>query len=161
MATIPPELELVATSRSFLLERVQYRLKHAGMDRLAYMMYNEFQLTQHWDAIAGEIVHAFTSAAKGEVTEESRTETFDFTFEVFATWWDHLKYVLIRDDKLPRWITRRWGSVRYQKINQKRTVTYPIKVIRACPHVMADWNSKPHIHLAYLFPSETRFTTES
>lgn len=102
------------------------------------------EMANHMDYI----IYGITTMAEGETVDEAKQVKFSYEFQVFKSWTDHLKYRLV--EKYP--FLGKYLKVQYQKIVKYREETVPVKVVRACPHLMIDWHDKAHF--AYIFPSK-------
>lgn len=148
------EMEMV--SQQFILERMrvhaQFYLSNYPMLRNTCTVQD---MMRHFDQDLQRCFMLLADMASGETTDESRTVEQEVRFDVFASWWDHLKYRLKegRLAWLPDKIKRR-VRIRYQNVTKKVALTVPVKIIRACPHVTADWGKEARLHVAFLKPME-------
>lgn len=148
------ELELI--SHNFILQRVRV---HAQFYLSNYPMLRNTctvqETMQYFDRDLQRCFMLIADMAKGETRDESRTVKEIVEFNIFASWWDHLKFRLKegRLAWLPVRIKRRI-KIRYQRVVKTVELSVPVKVTRACPHVTADWNDRMDLHLAYLKPME-------
>lgn len=142
------------SSRNYRLERFQV---HVSRYLSLYpMLRNSAEIFEYYDRNTEFMVRILADMAKGETTQEQRSIEHRFDFEVFSTWWDHLKYDLKegRIFWLPKWIKKNLG-VKYQKIVRKKAFSYETQVIRACPHAGFKFEGRDaYYHLAFLFPGE-------
>lgn len=137
------------------------RLRHWSqiyLSGIAPMMHrsSEVEIAQYLDQCMERVVRVMADTCKGETTTESKTISYEFEFDVFATWWDHLKYDL-RERRFMEWIPTRFTKslkVKYQKVVKSKTVDYPVAITRSCPHAMVDFNGRPEAHVRFLFPND-------
>lgn len=161
--TVPPEKglmthldELQKISQQFILERTrvhaQFYLSNFPMLRNTCSVQ---ETMQYFDRDLQRCFMLFADMAKGETAMESKTVERSVEFNVFASWTDHLKYRLKegRLAWLPEKIKRRI-NIRYQKVVKTVSVTVPVSMTRACPHVTDDWKDRPNLHVAFLKPIE-------
>src|ERR1017187_2909657 len=139
-------------SRQIKLERLQV---HATMHRLpvlGLMVHNTLELVEYYDRGMELCIQVLASVCKGDTTTKEKVTTKQVEFEVFETWWDHLKYDLKegRILLLPLWLKRRL-RIKYLKIRRNVQVAYPVEMLHVCPHAGFDWDGKPH-HIQHLYP---------
>lgn len=138
--------------REFVLERC---LLHAQsyLSLVGPMFASEAQFAMYADRCAeGLVLSLQTSAIKGEIVDETRTLKVEYSFPVFATWWDHLKYDL-REGRVWPWIPRRLVqslSIKYTDIKKTREESVPVKVTKICPHATFKWDGQMRKHVAFL-----------
>lgn len=90
---------------------------------------------------------------QGEITDSVREIEHTIKYEVFATWRDHLKYVLNKRRLmgwLPRWFTGRLVP-RYMTVSKTVTIRVPVRVSPVCPHHGSDI-VRDVSHLRFLYP---------
>jgi hypothetical protein len=141
---------------TFLVRRKEYFVHAAILPLHAPMVANSVRLIEHMDRQFERAFYLLAETATGETVEEQVKITHTYTFPVFSTWWDHLKYDL-KNGRI--WISRfiparlrKKLSVSYMNINKSVDYYQPTKVVRACPHIDSTFNDKPEMHLRYLFP---------
>jgi hypothetical protein len=103
----------------------------------------------------GAVLQLRTKMLQGESSDETKSVSKEFQFDVFATWTDHLKYD-IREGRVMGWLPKRWTrrlAVRYQKIVKKESMEVPVKMTRMCPHAATEFHSDYH-HAYFLIPTE-------
>jgi hypothetical protein len=149
------------TSEVFYAERLRVHCQRRRLDLTAKMMWSTAQVMEWHDRTLEQCVGVLADMLKGETTDETRETSQDVFFEVFQTWWDHLKYDL-KEGRLfwlPAAIKRRI-QVRYLKIKRVASVVHPVKIIRACPHPDVDFTTGMGPHLRFLFPSRFEVRSE-
>ena len=145
----PPDMQRI---REFTVERLDFHKQlHFGL-LPGYMSSTEVFF--HVDAMMGDYCAWLKSSAiKGEMTDESRQVEQVHTVQVFATWKDHLLYVVKRDwTWLPGWVLRRL-AVRYVPLAEKFSITVPVKVTKVCPHANIQWGRDMVKHMLWIEPN--------
>lgn len=139
------------TVKSFVLERAEFYVQQYLP--LEPTFRNNFSVSHYVDEmIRTAVLHFRTAAVKGEVVDESRGKNTEYTFDVFQTWFDHLKYD-IREGRVLGWLPISWRkklTVRYQKVTKTRYETFPVKVTKVCPHADVKFEKNPNVHIAFL-----------
>jgi len=141
--------------KDFTLERIDYYANF--MLPLDLCLRNNLEIWHEYDRIAQyAMVQLRSAAVKGESTTETRSFENEYKFEVFRTWFDHLKYD-IREGRVLGWLPERWRkrlTVQYQSMTKCRTDVFPVQVTRTCTHANVNFDKKPWVHLAFLYPSK-------
>ncbi len=144
--------------QTLLLERFQLNARQMfSLHALAPMMLNEAHIMREIDYMGQSFAALlYTYVAKGDTTHESKTVEFEYTFKVFKTWLDHFKFDII-ERRVLQWlpnIVRKKLRVQYIDVTKKRTESYPISVIRVCPHATFSWDKarEQFQHIKFLAP---------
>lgn len=141
-------------SETFIANRKQFYIKVALLDLHAPMIANSLTIQKQFDYQLGHSFALLADMATGETTEESETKEFTYDFQVFETWWDHLKYRITKK-RYYSWLIR-WVifplKINYTIITKKYKHKYPVRVLRACPHIESTFEQSPTLHLKYLYP---------
>ena len=140
--------------KQVLLERFQFHAtRTCSLNMLAPMMAQEAEFAFMLDQYAMDFAcRLYTTVVKGESTHETKSVEFEYEFNIFASWSDHLKFRIKERWRLPQWIKKRI-HVRYQKVVKKHQEAVPVTVIRVCPHATFNWEKHERVHAVYLFPS--------
>lgn len=147
--------------RHLILEKFRFHASRTfSLHALAPMMLNEAEIMREID-YAGYCFAAtlYSYVVKGDTTHESKTCEFEYTFKVFKGWLDHLKYD-VASKRILRWLPefiRKKLKIQYIDITKKRTESYPISVVRVCPHATFKWEGREQFkHIYFLFPERLR-----
>lgn len=141
-----------ATFDRFVFERIKvYSKQYLSLFPMLEKTVSLQRMYQDFDRSLDRSFVILAQMAQGETTSETRTVTEKATFQVFASWTDHLKFRL--KGKLPPWLAIRL-TVRYQVVTKEVSVTVPVTIIRACPHPYTE-PSERHVYFL-LNRKETR-----
>lgn len=149
---LPPPEDVV---RRIVIDRLAYYSQYFGVAAYSPMFTSQTAFVSMLDShIRAYVYHFHTACIKGEEGSESREYKFDFEFELFRTWWDHLKYDLKNHRiKWLAWLPERYLKtlkVEYQKTIKSSSKVIPTKFTKICPHATVDWNKNPVPHALYL-----------
>lgn len=118
---------------------------------------NNLHIVHHYDyMMRAWVSQVSTYICGGDVTDETKTVEYTHEFQVFQTWWDHLKYS-VRERRTLTWLPQRWVKglqIRYQPVFTKKAVTVPVHVRRMCPHLDGPRLGDTTPHLRFLVPSQ-------
>ncbi len=139
---------------TFLLERLRIHAQFY-LSRQMYATCTLEELTRYLDYDLERCVRLVASMAQGETAIEEKKVDENVVFQVFATPWDHIKYRWKngRTGWLPDWIKKRI-HVRYEPVVKTASLTVPVQIIRACPHVTEPWGDRTDLHVSFLKPLE-------
>ena len=140
-------------SQRIAMERLKVHSQTHRLPLIGRMVHNTMELLQYEDRNLELCVMVLASMCKGDTTTASKTTSRGVEFDVFRTWWDHLKYDLKegRIGWLPIWVKRRL-RVNYLCIKRQVEVTYPVEMLHVCPHAGFDWEGNSMTHIEHLYP---------
>ena len=111
------------------------------------------------DRMTTDVILGFCfKALSGEIADETKRVEYEYRFQVFESWKDHLWYD-IRQGRCLSWLPARMRRMvpepKYRTEVRKKSEDVPVKVTRMCPHADVEFDRDIH-HIEFLKPTSFR-----